>query len=190
MHHVSLLAASPSAAFNCAILAPCCTQGACSTCAASSATMKMGIERCLKAAFGGQLVEVLQVRGSWEEMVLAMVAISRCNFKVSQFVTRTGLAGCLIEVHHWRGARLQTCRSREGMEHRLCCLVRELSHPDCSFHCHRLVARKTTAPRLGVWTCTSTCCAALWQHTAAAWKLWAASRSAAGWGAVYEGALL
>lgn len=38
-------------------------QGACGTCAASSATMRMGIERCLKAAFGGQLVEVLQVGG-------------------------------------------------------------------------------------------------------------------------------
>lgn len=30
--------------------------------------MKMGIERCLKAAFGEQLVEVLQVGLGWAEM--------------------------------------------------------------------------------------------------------------------------
>lgn len=37
-------------------------QGACGTCPSSTATMKMGIERSLKAAFGDQLLEVLQVR--------------------------------------------------------------------------------------------------------------------------------
>lgn len=42
--------------------------------------MRMGIERCLKAAFGGQLVEVLQVRGSCEAMVFAMGSISKCTF--------------------------------------------------------------------------------------------------------------
>ena len=53
---------SPAASHsNHAAVARCCVQGACGTCAASSATMKMGIERCLKAAFGEQLVEVLQV---------------------------------------------------------------------------------------------------------------------------------
>ncbi|KAI8467931.1 MAG: NifU-like domain-containing protein [Monoraphidium minutum] len=36
-------------------------EGACSTCAASSATLKMGIERALKAAFGDALKGVLQV---------------------------------------------------------------------------------------------------------------------------------
>ncbi|KAL4427165.1 hypothetical protein ABPG77_001169 [Micractinium sp. CCAP 211/92] len=41
-------------------------QGNCGTCPSSSATMKMGIERSLKAAFGDQLVEVLQV-GAAEE---------------------------------------------------------------------------------------------------------------------------
>lgn len=59
----------PPTAFhsNCDARAPCGVQGACGTCAASSATMKMGIERCLKAAFGEQLVEVLQVGRSWTE---------------------------------------------------------------------------------------------------------------------------
>ncbi|PRW61409.1 nifU chloroplastic isoform A [Chlorella sorokiniana] len=46
-------------------------QGACGTCAASSATMKMGIERCLKAAFGEQLVEVLQVGGQEDNRATA-----------------------------------------------------------------------------------------------------------------------
>ncbi|KAL4459185.1 hypothetical protein ABPG75_014050 [Micractinium tetrahymenae] len=41
-------------------------QGNCGTCPSSTATMKMGIERSLKAAFGDQLVEVLQV-GTAEE---------------------------------------------------------------------------------------------------------------------------
>lgn len=36
-------------------------QGACGTCPSSTATMKMGIERALKASFGDELVEVLQV---------------------------------------------------------------------------------------------------------------------------------
>ncbi|KAF5835968.1 NifU-domain-containing protein [Dunaliella salina] len=36
-------------------------QGACGTCASSGATMKMGIERALKAAFGDALKEVVQV---------------------------------------------------------------------------------------------------------------------------------
>ena len=36
-------------------------QGACGTCPSSSSTMRMGIERSLKAAFGDQLVEVVQV---------------------------------------------------------------------------------------------------------------------------------
>jgi Fe-S cluster biogenesis protein NfuA len=38
-----------------------CAQGACGTCPSSSATMKMGIERALKAAFGDQLLAVEQV---------------------------------------------------------------------------------------------------------------------------------
>jgi Fe-S cluster biogenesis protein NfuA len=37
-------------------------QGACSSCASSSATLKMGIERQLRAVFGEQLLEVVQVR--------------------------------------------------------------------------------------------------------------------------------
>jgi Fe-S cluster biogenesis protein NfuA len=37
-------------------------QGACSSCASSSATLKMGIERQLRAVFGEQLKEVVQVR--------------------------------------------------------------------------------------------------------------------------------
>jgi Fe-S cluster biogenesis protein NfuA len=36
-------------------------QGACSSCASSSATLKMGIERQLRAVFGEQLLEVVQV---------------------------------------------------------------------------------------------------------------------------------
>jgi len=36
-------------------------QGSCSTCASSQATMKMGIERSLKLAFGDQLKDVIQV---------------------------------------------------------------------------------------------------------------------------------
>lgn len=36
-------------------------QGACSSCASSSATLKMGIERQLRAVFGDQLIEVVQV---------------------------------------------------------------------------------------------------------------------------------
>jgi Fe-S cluster biogenesis protein NfuA len=39
-------------------------QGACGTCPSSSATMKMGIERALRAAFGEQLKEVLSVGGA------------------------------------------------------------------------------------------------------------------------------
>jgi Fe-S cluster biogenesis protein NfuA len=35
--------------------------GNCSTCASAGATMSMGIERALKAAFGDALVEVVQV---------------------------------------------------------------------------------------------------------------------------------
>lgn len=38
-------------------------QGSCSSCASSSVTMKMGIERALKAAYGDRLKEVIQVRG-------------------------------------------------------------------------------------------------------------------------------
>jgi Fe-S cluster biogenesis protein NfuA len=38
-------------------------QGACGTCASSSATMKMGIERSLRAAFGEQLKEVISIGG-------------------------------------------------------------------------------------------------------------------------------
>lgn len=36
-------------------------QGACGTCPSSSATMKMGIERALKGAFGDKVVQVMQV---------------------------------------------------------------------------------------------------------------------------------
>ncbi len=36
-------------------------QGSCSSCASSSVTMKMGIERALKAAYGDRLKEVIQV---------------------------------------------------------------------------------------------------------------------------------
>lgn len=42
-------------------------QGACGTCPSSSATMKMGIERSLKSAFGDSLKEVIQVGGNKEE---------------------------------------------------------------------------------------------------------------------------
>lgn len=38
-------------------------QGACGTCASSSATMKMGIERSLRGAFGDQVKEVISVGG-------------------------------------------------------------------------------------------------------------------------------
>lgn len=41
-------------------------EGACGTCASSSATMKMGIERSLKAAFGDALEEVVQVNAQQE----------------------------------------------------------------------------------------------------------------------------
>lgn len=57
----------------CPLLPP--GQGACGTCAASSATMKMGIERSLKAAFGDQLVEVLQVGGC--RVVLRLLLLLR-----------------------------------------------------------------------------------------------------------------
>lgn len=46
-------------------------QGACGTCPSSTATMKMGIERSLKAAFGKQLVEVLQVGGQEDNRATA-----------------------------------------------------------------------------------------------------------------------
>lgn len=36
-------------------------QGACSTCPSSEATMTMGIERCLRAAFGPTLRNIVQV---------------------------------------------------------------------------------------------------------------------------------
>lgn len=36
-------------------------QGACGTCPSSTATLKMGIERQLRATFGEQLLEVIQV---------------------------------------------------------------------------------------------------------------------------------
>jgi Fe-S cluster biogenesis protein NfuA len=39
-------------------------QGACGTCASSSATMKMGIERALRGAFGEQLKEVISIGGA------------------------------------------------------------------------------------------------------------------------------
>jgi Fe-S cluster biogenesis protein NfuA len=39
-------------------------QGACGTCASSSATMKMGIERSLRGAFGDQLKEVISIGGA------------------------------------------------------------------------------------------------------------------------------
>jgi hypothetical protein len=51
----------PAAPANC-VAELYCLQGACGTCASSAATMKMGIERSLKATFGPQLLEVLQVR--------------------------------------------------------------------------------------------------------------------------------
>lgn len=41
-------------------------EGACGTCASSSATMKMGIERSLRAAFGDALEEVVQVNAQQE----------------------------------------------------------------------------------------------------------------------------
>lgn len=43
-------------------------QGACGSCAASSSTMKMGIERCLVAAFGDQLKEVIEIGGGAEKV--------------------------------------------------------------------------------------------------------------------------
>lgn len=43
-------------------------QGACGSCAASSSTMKMGIERCLVAAFGDQLKEVIEIGGGAEKI--------------------------------------------------------------------------------------------------------------------------
>lgn len=43
-------------------------QGACGSCAASSSTMKMGIERCLIAAFGDQLKEVIEIGGGAENI--------------------------------------------------------------------------------------------------------------------------
>lgn len=36
-------------------------QGACGTCPSSSATMSMGIERCLRATFGTQMTQIVQV---------------------------------------------------------------------------------------------------------------------------------
>jgi Fe-S cluster biogenesis protein NfuA len=39
-------------------------QGACGTCASSSATMKMGIERALRGAFGDQVKEVISIGGA------------------------------------------------------------------------------------------------------------------------------
>jgi Fe-S cluster biogenesis protein NfuA len=37
-------------------------QGACGTCPSSTATLKMGIEKALRASFGDQLVKVVQVK--------------------------------------------------------------------------------------------------------------------------------
>ncbi len=49
-------------------------QGACGTCPSSSATMKMGIERALAAAFGDALVAVRQVGGAGAGPAPATVA--------------------------------------------------------------------------------------------------------------------
>lgn len=46
-------------------------QGACSTCASSSATLKMGIERALRGAFGDELKGLIQVRAGEKGPVAA-----------------------------------------------------------------------------------------------------------------------
>lgn len=50
-------------------------QGACGSCAASSSTMKMGIERCLIAAFGDQLKEVIEIGGGAEKIPLSVESV-------------------------------------------------------------------------------------------------------------------
>ena len=42
-------------------------EGACGSCPASSSTLKLGIERCLQAAFGEQLTQVIEVGGAHVE---------------------------------------------------------------------------------------------------------------------------
>ncbi len=63
-------------------------QGACGTCPSSSATMKMGIERSLRATFGEQLKEVMQVG------VAAYASVWRmCSLGCQCFCMRC-VAGC------------------------------------------------------------------------------------------------
>ena len=50
-------------------------QGACGTCAASSSTMKMGIERCLIATFGDQVKEVIEVGGATAQALATVASV-------------------------------------------------------------------------------------------------------------------
>jgi Fe-S cluster biogenesis protein NfuA len=50
-------------------------QGACGSCAASSSTMKMGIERCLIATFGDQVKEVIEVGGATSQTIATVASV-------------------------------------------------------------------------------------------------------------------
>lgn len=96
----------------------CFLQGACGTCPSSSATMKMGIERALKAAFGDALKDVMQA--SWR--------VSHCTSHGLSQWSHDG--GCVCAA--WR---LLLClgRCRVGGPGRAAACARSSRHMSKSF---------------------------------------------------------
>lgn len=105
--------------------------------------MKMGIERCLRAAFGDQLVEVLQARMDGCSFVLQLrVAASWCPGPQLQL-------GVDMRLHSVRLAAPFSFTSPAILIAQAD-LLNTLPVP---FLHSRWAPRRTTAPLLNLWTC-------------------------------------
>eukprot|EP00882_Tetradesmus_deserticola_P029629 GHRQ01033209.1.p2 GENE.GHRQ01033209.1~~GHRQ01033209.1.p2 ORF type:complete len:285 (+),score=161.72 GHRQ01033209.1:1031-1885(+) len=83
-------------------------QGACSSCASSSATLKMGIERQLRAVFGEQLLEVVQVGNNGKPQASVEAVDMHLNMLRSAVANLGGAVevasvGGGVAVLHYRG---------------------------------------------------------------------------------------
>ncbi|KAJ9526978.1 hypothetical protein QJQ45_025313 [Haematococcus lacustris] len=75
-------------------------QGSCSTCASSQSTMKMGIERALKAAFGDALLEVVQV----DKVDVATASVANINAHLDMLRGAIHNFGGSVEVVEVQGS--------------------------------------------------------------------------------------
>ncbi|KAL6759775.1 NifU-domain-containing protein [Haematococcus lacustris] len=75
-------------------------QGSCSTCVSSQSTMKMGIERALKAAFGDALLEVVQV----DKVDVATASVANINAHLDMLRGAIHNFGGSVEVVEVQGS--------------------------------------------------------------------------------------